>query len=131
MLHNYHQMSNRTPEEILQSIVDGINAGDIESLMKLYEPESCFAFQPGEIVRGQQGVRQSLQAFIDMKGKLELKITRVILTGNIALVISKWTFNGIGSNGSPANLTGTASDVLRQQSDGTWRMIIDNPWGTV
>lgn len=124
-------MSNRTPEEILQSIVDGINAGNIESLMKLYEPESCFAFQPGEIVRGQQGVRQSLQAFIDMKGKLELKVTRVILTGNLALVISKWTFNGIGTNGSPAKLTGTASDVLRQQSDGTWRMIIDNPWGTI
>lgn len=124
-------MSNRTPEEILQSIVDGINTGNIESLMTLYEPESCFAFQPGEIVRGQQGVRQSLQAFIDMKGKLELKVTRVFRTGNLALVISKWTFNGIGTNGNPANLTGTASDVLRQQSDGTWRMIIDNPWGTV
>lgn len=124
-------MANRTPEEILQSIVDGINAGNIESLMTLYEPESCFAFQPGEIVRGEQGVRQSLQAFIDMKGNLELKVTRVIMTGNLALVISKWTFNGIGTNGSPAKLTGTASDVLRQQSDGTWRMIIDNPWGTV
>ena len=124
-------MANRTPEEILQSIVDGINAGNIESLMTLYEPESCFAFQPGEIVRGEQGVRQSLQAFIDMKGNLELKVTRVIMTGNLALVISKWTFNGIGNNGSHAKLTGTASDVLRQQSDGTWRMIIDNPWGTV
>jgi ketosteroid isomerase-like protein len=124
-------MSNRTPEEILQSIVEGINAGKIEALMTLYEPESCFALQPGEIVRGQQGVRQSLQGFIDMKGILELKVMRVIRTGNLALVISKWTFNGTGTNGSPANLAGTAADVLRQQSDGTWRMIIDNPWGTV
>jgi hypothetical protein len=28
------------------------------------------------------------------------------------------------------NLASIATDVLRQQSDGTWRVIIDNPWGT-
>ena len=66
-----------------------------------------------------------------MKGILELKVMRVIRTGNLALVISKWTFNGTETNGSPANLAGTAADVLRQQSGCTWRMIIDNPWGTV
>jgi hypothetical protein len=40
--------------------------------------EACFALQPGEIVRGQQGVRQSLSAFIDMKGKLELLLPHKI-----------------------------------------------------
>ena len=27
-------------------------------------------------------------------------------------------------------LAATATDVLRQQSDGTWRVIIDNLWET-
>lgn len=123
-------MSNQTPEEVLHSIVEGINSGKIESLMTLYEHEACFAIQPGQIVKGQQGIRQSLQGFIDMKGKLELKVKRVIQTSNLALVISEWSFNGTGTNGNPVNLADTASDVLRQQSDGTWRFMIDNPWGT-
>ena len=38
--------------------------------------------------------------------------------------------DGTGADGNPVNFTGTATDVLRQQSDGTWRIIIDNPWGT-
>jgi uncharacterized protein (TIGR02246 family) len=124
------QMSNHTPEEVLNSIVEGINTGNVESLMTLYEPEACFAFQPGQIIKGQQGIRQSLQGFVDIKGNLNLKVKRVLQTGNLALVISEWSFNGTGNDGNPVDLNETAADVLHQQSDGTWRFIIDNPWGT-
>jgi ketosteroid isomerase-like protein len=65
-----------------------------------------------------------------MRGKLESKIKRVFQTSNLALVISEWSFSGIGPDGNPVNLASTATDVLRQQPDGTWRVIIDNPWGT-
>jgi uncharacterized protein (TIGR02246 family) len=125
-------MSNQqTPEEVLDSIVEGINSANIESLMILYEHEACFAVQPDQIAKGQQGIRQSLQGFIDMKGKLELKVKRVLQTSDLALVISEWSFNGTGTDGNPVNLTEkTAADVLRQQSDGSWRFVIDNPWGT-
>jgi ketosteroid isomerase-like protein len=65
-----------------------------------------------------------------MRGKLESKIKRVFQTSNLALVISDWSFSGTGPDGNPVNLASTATDVLRQQPDGTWRVIIDNPWGT-
>jgi uncharacterized protein (TIGR02246 family) len=123
--------NQQTPEEVLNSIVEGINSGNIESLMTLYEHEACFAVQPGQIAKGQEGIRQSLQGFIDMKGKLALKVKRVLHTSDLALVISEWSFNGTGTKGNPVNLTEkTAADVLRRQSDGTWRFVIDNPWGT-
>jgi uncharacterized protein (TIGR02246 family) len=124
-------MSNHTPEEVLHSFVESMNTGNIESLIMLYEPEACFAFQPGQNVTGQQGIRQSLQEFVNMKGRLEAKVKRVLQTSDLTLVISEWSFNGTGTDGNSTNLTGTATDVLHQQSDGTWRIVIDNPWGTV
>jgi hypothetical protein len=81
--------NQQTPEEVLNSIVEGINSGNIESLMTLYEHEACFAVQPGQIAKGQEGIRQSLQGFIDMKGKLALKVKRVLHTSDLALVISE------------------------------------------
>jgi len=33
----------RTPEQVLESIVDGINTGNLDSLMPLYEPGAAFA----------------------------------------------------------------------------------------
>ena len=42
-------MSTGTPEQLLESIVDGINTGNIDALMTLYEPEAGFAGQPGNL----------------------------------------------------------------------------------
>jgi ketosteroid isomerase-like protein len=65
-----------------------------------------------------------------MNGKLESKVKRVIQTSNLALVNTEWSFSGDGPDGKSVNIAGKATDVLRQQSDGTWRVIRDNPWGT-
>jgi len=32
-----------TPEEVLNSVVEGINTGNLDSLMMLYETDACFA----------------------------------------------------------------------------------------
>lgn len=123
-------MIGKTPEEVLKSIVDGINTGNLDALMTLYEPDAAFAAQPGNLANGLAGVREALNGFIAMKGKLDLKVTRVLEAGGLALVIGVWSFNGTGPDGQPVKLASKSADVLRRQADGSWRFVIDNPWGT-
>ena len=123
-------MSTATPEQVLESIVTGINSGNLDSLMPLYESEAAFATQPGSLAHGAPGVREALTGFISMKGKLDLEVTRVLEADDLALVIGVWTFNGTGPDGEPVRLAAKNADVLRRQTDGTWRFVIDNPWGT-
>jgi len=123
-------MSRGTPEEVLESIVEGINTGNAEALMSLYEPEAAFATQPGALARGLSGVREALGGFLAMKGKLDLKVTRVLQASDLAFVATVWSFNGTGPDGKPVKLAAKSADVLRRQADGSWRIVIDNPWGT-
>jgi uncharacterized protein (TIGR02246 family) len=123
-------MSRETPEAVLQSIVDGINAGDLDSLMTLYEPGAAFATQPGKLTHGLPGIREALSTFVAAKGRLDLKVTRVLEAGDLALVAGVWSFVGTGPDSQPLRLGGKSADVLRRQQDGTWRFVIDNPWGT-
>ena len=124
-------MSNKmTPGEVLNSVAEGINAGDLDSLMTLYEADACFASQPGQLAKSPESVRQSLRSFIDLKGKLDLKVKRVLQASDLALVTTEWSFSGTGSNGKRVDITAKSADVLRQQPNGTWRFVIDNPWGT-
>jgi ketosteroid isomerase-like protein len=119
-----------TPEEVLNSGVEGINAGDLDSLMTLYEPLACFASQPGQLAKSPEGIRESLRGFIDMNGKLDLKVKRVLKASDLALVITEWSFSRTGSDDKHVDITSKSADVLRQQPDGTWRFVFDNPWGT-
>ena len=123
-------MSTATPERVLESIVEGINTGNIESLVPLYEPVAAFATQPGSLAHGAAGVREALSGFISMNGKLDLEVTRVLEVDDLALVIGVWSFDGTGPAGEPVRLEAQNADVLRRQSDGTWRFVIDNPWGS-
>ena len=121
--------STGTPEQVLESIVSGINSGDLDSLISLYESEAAFATQPGSLAHGAAGIGEALSGFISMRGKLELEVTRVLEVDDLALVIGVWSFNGTGTDGEPVRLAARNADVLRRQSDGSWRFVIDNPWG--
>jgi len=102
----------------------------VDALMLLYEPAAAFATQPGILASSWSAVRESLGAFTAMKGTLDLKVTRVLEASDLALVVGTWSFAGTGPEGEPVKLTGHNADVLRRQSDGSWRFVIDNPWGT-
>lgn len=110
--------------------IDGINSGNLDTLMSLYESEAAFATQPGSLAHGPAGVSEALAGFISMNGKLDLQVTRVLEVGDLALVTGVWSFNGTGPEGKPVRLASRNADVLRRQTDGTWRFVIDNPWGT-
>ena len=98
--------------------------------MPLYESEAAFATGPGSLAHGSSGVREALAGFIALNGKLDLEVTRVLEVDDLALVTGTWSFDGTGTDGEPVRLEANNADVLRRQADGTWRFVIDNPWGT-
>jgi ketosteroid isomerase-like protein len=48
--------------------------------------------------------------------------------GGVALVVNRWSLRGQGPEG-PVEMGGRSADVLRRQGDGSWRVLIDDPWG--
>ena len=93
-----------TPEQVLASIVEGINTGNLEALMNLYENQAAFASQPGTLAHGLQGIRKGLAGFMALKGRLDLNVTRVLEAGGLALVVGEWSFTGTSANGEPVTL---------------------------
>jgi uncharacterized protein (TIGR02246 family) len=123
-------MPAREPEDAQRLWADRFKAGDLEGLMALYEPDATLAPQPGQVAAGSAAIREALGAFLAMKPAFNLETGTAIRAGDIALLHSAWTLAATGPDGAPINMSGTTADVVRRQADGTWRFVIDNPWGT-
>jgi ketosteroid isomerase-like protein len=119
-----------TPEDLLNAQVKEFNNGNLSFLMTLYENDACFASKPGQVVKDLEDIRRTFQDLIDMKGKLEAKAKKVLQAGGLALLITEWSITGAEPGGKQIKLTGRGTVVLRSQSDGSWLMVIENPWGT-
>lgn len=106
-----------------------LGAGDLDGALALYEPEATFAPQPGAQVSGLAEIRAALEQFIALRPSLTGEVEKVLEAGDVALVTNRWSLRGTGPDGAPLEMGGVSADVMRRQPDGTWRILVDDPWG--
>ena len=119
-----------TPSEVIEQLSRCLTAGDVSGAVALYEPEAAFAPEPGRLIHGPDAIREALEGFARLRPTLTGEIEKVIEAGDTALVLNRWTLEGSRpDNGAPVQTGGLSADVLRRRGDGTWGILIDNPWG--
>jgi uncharacterized protein (TIGR02246 family) len=118
------------PEQLHRLFEQAFNAGDLEALMELYEPDAALIPQPGVTVQGRDGIRDALRWFLDRQGQISLDTKLSVRVGNLAYLSNQWSLTGgTMPDGSPAALRATTAEVARRRDDGTWLYVIDNAWG--
>ena len=122
-------MGQTTPEATIERFSTLLAQGDLDAMVGLYEPDAAFAPQPGETVTGRQGIRAALESFLAVKPRMEGTIEKVLVAGDTALVANRWRLSGTAPDGGPVEMAATSADVLRRRPDGSWGIVIDDPWG--
>jgi uncharacterized protein (TIGR02246 family) len=122
-------MPASTPEQIHRLFEEAFNAGDLDGLMELYEPDAALIAQPGSLANGIEQARAALQGFLALKGRITLDTKLVVTVGELAYLSNTWSLTGTGPDGDPVVLGATTAEVARRQADGSWRYVIDNAWG--
>lgn len=120
-------MGATEPDQVIQQFVKLFNSGDVDAIVRdLYEDDAVLQAGPGApIVSGAQAVREVLDGFVAMGGTMSILAATAIPNADLALTHSKWRLEIEGSEPMEA----TTAEVVRRQPDGTWRYIIDNPFG--
>lgn len=118
------------PEATITRFSDLLAEGDLDGMLDLYEPDASFAPQPGETVTGRDEIRTALESFLAMRPRMEGTIEKVLEAGDTALVANRWRLRGTAPDGTPVEMAATSADVLRRRPDGSWGIVIDDPWGT-
>jgi uncharacterized protein (TIGR02246 family) len=122
-------MPATTPEQIHRLFEEMFNAGDIDGLMTLYEPDPALVPQPGSVAKGTEQVRAALEAYLALGGRISLDTKLVVTVGDLAYLSNTWSLEGTRPDGEPLALGATTAEVARRQSDGSWLYVIDTAWG--
>ncbi|HEX6277202.1 MAG TPA: nuclear transport factor 2 family protein [Polyangiaceae bacterium] len=118
--------------KVLSTIDDMVNAfhkGDIDGIMRTYEPVAVVVGEPGKSVSGTPALRAMFAGFIAAKARFTFQGHEVFQADDIALHLTPWRMTGVAPDGTAVAASGLSVAVLRRQPDGSWLMVIDDPYG--
>ena len=92
------------------------NAGDVEGLVALYEPDAVLAGPEGRTLVGTEAIRSFYAAVLADRPQFEPGEQRpALLRGDLTLTSSHLTDGTV------------RAEVARRQADGTWLWAVDQP----
>lgn len=112
------------PAELHRRVEQAFNAGDVDALVALYEPDARMVRDDQGVARGVEEIRAVWAGFVALGGRIELITRYAVESGDIALLSNTWTFDG-----GDGSFSSTTAEVARRQPNGTWLYTIDNPFG--
>ena len=120
-------MLPRDPEDWPSVFAQHLNAGDLEKVMSLYEPDAQFVAPCGETLVGRDRIGEVIAGLIQSNTKFHSRVLRVTRMDDLALLYTDFDGTTVDRSGKAIELTSRAIEVLRRQPDGTWKLIIGDP----
>ena len=117
------------PEDWPSVFEQHLNAGDLDKVMSLYEPDARFVAPSGETLIGRDRIRQVIAGLILSKTNFQSRVLRVNAIDDLALLYTDFDGTTVDGSGKTIELRSKAIEVLRRQPDGTWKLIIGDPNG--
>ena len=123
-------MPAHKPEECDLLLMEAVERGDLDAAVALYEPDATFVVPPGQVVTGHAAIRGVLQTMAaNTTGQVEAVTVIPSADGSVAVTRTKGSVTTPGPDGKPVTTPFHSVEVVRRQSDGTWRFVIDDPSG--
>lgn len=112
-------------EDAHATLAAAFNTGDVATVMSMYDVTGIIVPEPNKPVSGQEKFAESIKAILSIKGKMEIKTVYCLQTGDLALGRSEWSI----TDGDEVKISAKGIEVMRQQTDGTWKIVIDQAFG--
>mgnify|MGYP001215581336 CR=1 FL=1 len=124
-------MPAQKPEECDLLLLKALEQGDLDAAVAMYESNATFVVSTDQMVTGQTAIREVMQGFIAAKATFNVEAVTAVASsdGSVAVTRVKGSSTSPGPDGQPVTTPLHSVEVVRQQPDGTWLFIIDDPSG--
>ena len=111
--------------QTIQTMTEAFGRGDIDKVMSTYAAPATVVAAPGQLVTGDAPLRAMFADFVAAGVNFTYGEHEVVVSGDTALHLMAWEAPGPDNS----QMRALSVAVLNRQSDGTWKMVIDHPFG--
>jgi ketosteroid isomerase-like protein len=120
----------QNPADVHSTLLKSFNAGDVDATVACYESQACFMSRSGRIARGAMELRDVYRVTFSNKPQIKFRVRKIVPAGDdLALVVVEWRSKAVSPVGEVRLWAGTATNIVRRQPDGSWKLVLDNPYG--
>jgi ketosteroid isomerase-like protein len=114
-------------EDAHATLAAAFNTGNVNTVLGMYDFNGIIVPEPGKPVSGKEKFEEAIKAILSIKGKMEIKTVYCLQTGSLAVGRSEWNI----TDGNEVKVSAKGIEVMKQQPDGTWKIIIDHAFGAL
>ncbi|MHB1538093.1 MAG: YybH family protein [Solirubrobacteraceae bacterium] len=104
------------PEDLARLLIERVNAGDLDGVVDLYEPDAVLVIPGEDVAVGQDAIRRFYAQLLATKPTFEPGDQLPALQlDDLALTCTRLVGGG------------ATAEIARRQPDGSWRWAIDRP----
>ena len=122
-------MFAKKPVEIYKVFEGAMNSGDSEGLFELFDDSAVVVPEPGAEPISGETIREFNKGFFALNPTMTMESKYIVECGDIALLRSVWHFKGTTDSGEVVDMKHNGVEVARRQPDGSWKILIDHPFG--
>ncbi len=116
-------MGVKSPSDMSETFGNLFNARDRDGLLDLYVDDGMLTIDGETSARGKTAIGEMMAPMLDGPLKISTKCASCHENGDTAIVRTDWILTE--QDGSVA-MSGSSAEVLRRESDGQWRFVIDD-----
>jgi ketosteroid isomerase-like protein len=117
-----------TPADLLALLGRLMEARDLDAIIAIHEDEAAMVKWGGGVARGEDAIRQVYVDFFATDPVLKVQALQIVEAGNTAIILGDYTMDYTNANGKIISVEGKFGDMVRQQRDGSWLYLLDNPF---
>ncbi|MFD0377381.1 YybH family protein [Streptomyces sp. NPDC127112] len=129
----------KSPAELLALLGERIKAKDVDGIIALQEPEAAIVNFDGSVIRGQAAIRAFYVEWFKSDPVLTVKPGQTVMAGGwrgwdgqghdrTASIMGVYTLEQKAPDGTRQSFSGNFCDTVKEQWDGTWLYVQDNPY---
>lgn len=114
---------------LVEQMTAAFQEGHIDAVLNAYVDGAQVVFEPGNPTSGEEALRAQFTGFAAMNPEFTYIGHEVVVSGDTALHLAPWNMTATLPDGQALEQSGLSVAVMRRQPDGSWKMMIDHPYG--